>query len=78
MPSGICYIVAENLNILFSSVARRPMMKNSKDGARESTLVLKAWLVSVLVIAILGSAKQDAGNNEHSVRKLVADEHPGT
>ena len=77
MPSGICYIVAEHLNTLFSSVAR-PMMKNSKDGARESALVLKAWLVSVLVIAILGSAKQDAGNNEHSVRKLVADEHPGT
>ncbi|GMY34440.1 putative leucine-rich repeat receptor-like protein kinase, partial [Fagus crenata] len=54
------------------------MMKTSIiDDARESALVLKAWLVSVLVIAILGSAKQDAGNNEHSVRKLVADEHPG-
>ena len=55
------------------------MLKTSIiDDARESALVLKAWLVSVLVIAILGSAKQDAGNNEHSVRKLVADEHPGT
>ncbi|GMY34427.1 putative lrr receptor-like serine/threonine-protein kinase, partial [Fagus crenata] len=47
------------------------------DDARESALVLKAWLVSVLVIAFLGSAKQDAGNNEHTGRKLVADEHPG-
>ena len=55
------------------------MMKTSIiDDARESALVPKAWLVSVLVIAFLGSAKQDAGNNEHTGRKLVADEHPGT
>jgi hypothetical protein len=29
MPSGICYIVAEHLNTLFSSVAR-PMMKKQQ------------------------------------------------
>ena len=53
------------------------MMQTSMSGARKAALVLKALLVSFLGIAILGSAKQDAGHNEQTGRKLVADEHPG-
>ena len=42
------------------------------DDALDSVLVLKAWLVVVLVIGILGNWKLVKGDNEHVGRKLVA------
>ncbi|KAL0010250.1 hypothetical protein SO802_005358 [Lithocarpus litseifolius] len=46
------------------------------DDALDSVLVLKAWLVVVLVIGILGNWKLVKGDNEHVGRKLV-DHVPG-
>ena len=43
-----------------------------------SILVLKAWFVVILVIAILGNRELVRGDNEHTGRKLAVDNNPGT
>ena len=53
-------------------------IKISMDAALESILVLKARLVVVLVIAILGNWEVAKGNNEHTARKYAVDNNPGT
>ena len=53
-------------------------IKISMDAALESILVLKARLVVVLVIAILGNWEVAKGNNEHTGRKFAVDNNPGT
>lgn len=44
----------------------------------DSIVVQKAWLVVVLVIAILGNWELVKGDNEHAGRKLVVHSNPGT
>ena len=46
------------------------------DDALESISVLKAWVVVVLMIGILGNWELAEGNSEHAERKLV-DHAPG-
>ena len=46
-------------------------IKISMDDALESIWVLKACVLVVLMIGILGNWKLAEGNNEHSGRKLV-------
>ena len=51
-------------------------IKISMDDALESIWVLKACVLVVLMIGILGNWKLAEGNNEHAGRKIV-DHVPG-
>ena len=51
-------------------------IKISMDDALESIWVLKACVLVVLMIGILGNRRLVEGNNEHAGRKLV-DHIPG-
>ena len=72
--------LCDYIQVLPVVLLSRPNMaiKISMDAALESILVLKARLVVVLVIAILGNWEVAKGNNEHTARKYAVDNNPGT